>query len=477
MTLSSSLVANSESSPASRAPLAIITLAAGKGSRMRSDLPKVLHCLAGKPMLRHVLDSAGQLVNARQHVVIGHGADQVQNEMSDLEIHWAFQQEQKGTGHAVAQAMPDVDKEAVVLVLYGDVPLIASETLQALLDQTHADIEHAGGLALLTMKLDNPTGYGRIVRDDSGNIQAIVEQKDASEEQLAIKEVNTGILAASASHFMRWLPQLSSNNAQGEYYLTDVVALAVAEGTGVRAIHPAQHHEVQGVNDKVQLAQLERVYQRQQAESLLRAGTALMDPERLDIRGSLTVGKDVEIDIGCVFEGEVHLGDGVSVGPYSIIRNSYVGANTRIEAYSMLDQASIAERCTIGPYARLRPGSELADSAKVGNFVELKKTRLGSGAKVNHLSYVGDAQVGAEVNIGAGTITCNYDGVNKFKTQIGDRAFIGSNSSLVAPAHIGQGATVAAGSVITDQVEAEDLAVARGRQRNVKGWQRPEKKS
>ncbi|MGB1090715.1 MAG: bifunctional UDP-N-acetylglucosamine diphosphorylase/glucosamine-1-phosphate N-acetyltransferase GlmU, partial [Oceanobacter sp.] len=373
--------------------LAIITLAAGKGSRMKSDLPKVLHALAGKPMLRHVLDSAAQLdrahQQAHQHVVIGHGAEQVQNEMSDLNITWALQTEQKGTGHAVAQAMPNVSSDALVLVLYGDVPLISPETLQSLLTETHASAESCGGLALLTMKLDNPTGYGRIVRDDSGNILAIVEQKDASPEQLAINEVNTGILAASAQHFQRWLPQLSAENAQGEYYLTDVVALAVAEGTAVRAIHPADNIEVQGVNDKVQLSLLERVYQRQLADQLLRDGTSLADPDRIDIRGTLRVGRDVEIDIGCIFEGEVDLEDGVRIGPYCTISNSRIGAGSSIEAYSMLDQANVDSQCQVGPYARLRPGADIADGARVGNFVEIKKSRLGPGAKANHLTYLG----------------------------------------------------------------------------------------
>jgi bifunctional UDP-N-acetylglucosamine pyrophosphorylase/glucosamine-1-phosphate N-acetyltransferase len=457
-------------------PLAIVTLAAGKGSRMKSDLPKVLHPLAGKPMLQHVLDSASQLAGARQYVVIGHGAEQVQAAMTQ-DVCWVMQSQQQGTGHAVAQAMPEVPDDAVVLVLYGDVPLISTSTLSALLAETHASAEQTGGLALLTIELADATGYGRIVRDDSGNIQAIVEHKDATQEQRTIREVNTGILAVAASHLKRWLPLLSDSNVQGEYYLTDIVALAVAEGTAVRAIHPQYEHEVQGVNDRLQLAGLERVFQRQQADELMRLGVALADPARLDIRGSLTVGQDVSIDVGCIFEGDVVLGDGVSIGPYCVIRNSQLAASTQVEAYCHLDDAAVAQTCAIGPYARLRPGAELADGAKVGNFCEVKKSRIGAGSKVNHLSYIGNADVGVGVNIGAGTITCNYDGVNKATTRIGDNAFIGSNSALVAPVEIGANTTIGAGSVIIREVTDQQLAIARGKQRNIDGWQRPQKKS
>ena len=452
--------------------LAVITLAAGKGSRMKSDLPKVLHKLAGKPMLAHVLSSSSQLNNTKQHVVIGHGAELVQQQITDFDISWAFQTEQNGTGHAVAQAMPNVDPEATVIVLYGDVPLIRSSTLQQLLDQTQAQ----QGLTLLTVKLDNPMGYGRIVRNAAGEIQAIVEQKDASPEQLKINEVNTGILAVSAKYLNEWLPKLSSNNAQGEYYLTDIIAMAVSQGVAVSAIHPHDEYEVQGVNDRLQLSELERVYQRQQADELLRAGVSLADPSRLDIRGTLTVGNDVAIDVGCIFEGDVTLADGVHVGPYCVIKDSKIGAGTELQAYSHLDQANTSENCQIGPYARLRPGAELHNQAKVGNFCEVKKSVIGEGAKVNHLTYIGDAEIGKQANIGAGTITCNYDGVNKFKTEIGENAFIGSNSSLVAPVKVGAGATVGAGSTITKDVEAEELAIARGKQRNISGWQRPVKK-
>ena len=452
--------------------LAVVTLAAGKGSRMKSDLPKVLHPLAGQPMLAHVLASAAALRDARQHVVIGHGADKVREQITAHDVCWAIQSEQKGTGHAVAQAMPDVDGDATVLVLYGDVPLIKTETLQKLLDDTH----QGQNLALLTVELDDPTGYGRIVRDDSGNIQAIVEHKDATPEQHKIREVNTGILAVSAKRLNEWLPALSSNNAQGEYYLTDIIAMAVDHGVAVRAIHPQDEYEVQGVNDRLQLAELERVYQRQQADELMRQGVSLADPARIDIRGKVSVGADVRIDVGCVFEGDVELADGVHIGPYCVIKNSVLGRGTQVESHSLIDQAQLAEDCSVGPFARLRPGADLADGAKVGNFCEVKKAVIGKGSKVNHLTYIGDAEIGAHANIGAGTITCNYDGVNKFKTEIGDHAFIGSNSSLVAPVSVGAAATVAAGSVITKDVADEELAVARGKQRNISGWERPQKK-
>lgn len=451
--------------------LAVVTLAAGKGSRMKSDLPKVLHPLAGKPMLAHVLSSAAALGDAKLHVVIGHRAEQVKQQITGFDVNWALQTEQNGTGHAVAQAMPAVAADATVLVLYGDVPLIRTATLEKLLQTTKNNT-----LALLTVKLADPTGYGRIVRNAAQAIEAIIEHKDASVEQLAITEVNTGILAVSAAQLNEWLPKLSANNAQGEYYLTDIVAMAVSEGVAVEAIHPEDEFEVQGVNDRLQLAQLERVFQRQQADELLRQGVSLADPSRLDVRGSLTVGADVVIDVGCVFEGDVVLENGVHIGPYCVIKNSHIGADSHLEAYSHLDQAKLAAHCNVGPYARLRPGADLHNNAKVGNFCEVKKAIVGEGSKVNHLSYIGDAEIGKNANIGAGTITCNYDGVNKFNTQIGDNAFIGSNSALVAPVTIGANATVGAGSTVTKDVEAEQLAVARGKQRNIDGWQRPTKK-
>lgn len=449
--------------------LAVITLAAGKGSRMKSDLPKVLHTLAGQPMLGHVLEAAEALSGAEQHVVIGHGSEQVKAAFADRPIQWAEQLEQKGTGHAVAQAMPAVADDAMVLVLYGDVPLIRTETLEQMVA-----IATQGQLALLTVVLEDPTGYGRIVRDDQGAVQAIVEHKDASDAQRAISEVNTGIMAMPAQLLKRWLPALSADNAQGEYYLTDVIAMSVADGVAVEALQASDEAEVEGVNDRRQLARLERIYQARLADDLLVQGVSLADPARLDIRGSLTVGRNVFIDVGCVFEGDVTLGDDVTVGPYCVVRNSHIGQGVAIESYCHIEQANVAAKCSLGPYARLRPGAELADGARVGNFCEVKKSQIGAGAKVNHLTYIGDASIGAGANIGAGTITCNYDGVNKFRTEIGEGAFIGSNSSLVAPVTVGAGATVAAGSVITKEVGEQELAVARGKQRNISGWKKPD---
>ena len=451
--------------------LAVITLAAGKGSRMKSDLPKVLHPIAGLPLLGHVLNTAMSLHAERQWVVIGHGADQVREAFASSDIHWALQTEQKGTGHAVAQALPGVTDDQVVLVLYGDVPLIQADTLQPLVAAAEA-----GQLGLLTVTLPDPTGYGRIVRDSHGQVQAIVEHKDASEAQRRIGEVNTGILAAPASRLKSWLPRLSADNAQGEYYLTDIIAMAVADGVDVQTHQPADATEVEGVNDRVQLARLERACQLRSAESLMRQGVSLADPARLDIRGDLEVGANVTIDVGCIFEGKVVLGDNVQVGPYSLIRNSTIGAGVQIESFCHIEEAEVASDCSLGPYARLRPGSDLAAGVRVGNFCEIKKSQVGPGAKVNHLSYIGDASVGANTNIGAGTITCNYDGVNKSRTDIGKNAFIGSNTALVAPVSVGDEATVGAGSVITRDVAAGELAVARSKQRNIAGWKRPEKK-
>lgn len=452
--------------------LAVITLAAGKGSRMKSDLPKVLHPIAGRPLLGHVLNTAMSLKAATQLVVIGHGADQVRDAFAQTDIRWALQAEQKGTGHAVAQALPDVSDDQVVLVLYGDVPLIQAETLQPLVAAAGK-----GHLGLLTVTLPDPAGYGRIVRDSSGLVQAIVEHKDASEAQRRIQEVNTGILAAPAARLKDWLPRLSADNAQGEYYLTDIIAMAVADGVDVHTHQPADATEVEGVNDRVQLARLERACQLRHAETLMRQGVSLADPARLDIRGELEVGANVTIDVGCIFEGNVILGDNVQVGPYSLIRNSTIGAGVQIESFCHIEQAEVASDCNLGPYARLRPGSDLAAGVRVGNFCEIKKSQIGSGAKVNHLSYIGDASVGAHANIGAGTITCNYDGVNKSRTEIGENAFIGSNTALVAPVSVGDEATVGAGSVVTRDVAAGELAVARSKQRNIAGWKRPEKKS
>ncbi|MGC3874439.1 bifunctional UDP-N-acetylglucosamine diphosphorylase/glucosamine-1-phosphate N-acetyltransferase GlmU [Halomonas sp. GXIMD04776] len=449
--------------------LDVVILAAGQGTRMRSEKPKVLHSLAGKPMVRHVIDTATGLGADRLHVVIGHGGDQVRDSLADCSVQFALQAEQKGTGHAVAQAMEGLG-EGKVLVLYGDVPLIRRETLAALLDEVNDQ-----RMALLTVTLDDPAGYGRIKRDTEGRAVAIVEHKDASEAERAIAECNTGIMAMTAEQLRRWLPQLSADNVQGEYYLTDVIAMAAGEGTVIATAQPATPVEVEGVNNRLQLARLERAYQLAQAERLMTEGVALADPARLDVRGHLQCGRDVEIDVGCVFEGDVELSDGVRVGPYCVIRNSRIGAASVIEAHSVLDGAVLEGKSQIGPFARLRPGTHLAQGAKIGNFVETKNATLGEDAKINHLSYVGDARLGREVNIGAGTITCNYDGANKHFTEIGNRAFIGSNTALVAPVTIGEGATVGAGSTINKNVDAGALAVARGRQIGKSDWPRPQK--
>ncbi|GAA0795722.1 bifunctional UDP-N-acetylglucosamine diphosphorylase/glucosamine-1-phosphate N-acetyltransferase GlmU [Marinobacterium sediminicola] len=449
----------------------VVILAAGQGSRMKSAMPKVMHRLAGKPMLQHVIDSAQRLAPEAMHVVIGHEGEQVEQAMSGQPLNFVWQREQLGTGHAVAQAMPNIGQDSVVLVLYGDVPMTRPETLQQLIK-----IAAQGDLGLLTVTLDDPTGYGRIIRNAVGDVVAIVEHKDATEQERLIREVNTGILALPSAALHEWLPRLSADNAQGEYYLTDVIAMAAEEGMRVRAIQPEAEQEVQGVNNRQQLAQLERWYQRQQAEQLMTDGVTLADPERIDIRGELRTGRDVLIDINTVFEGEVVLGEGVEIGANCIIRNARIGAGTRVEANSIIDGAVVAENAQIGPFARLRPGTELAVGSKVGNFVETKKARIGEGSKVNHLTYIGDAEIGRNVNVGAGTITCNYDGVNKSQTKIGDGAFIGSNSSLVAPVEIGAGATVGAGSTVTKTVADNQLAVARGKQINLDNWARPKKK-
>ncbi len=450
----------------------VVILAAGQGSRMKSSLPKVLHKLAGKPMVQHVIDQAKQLANSSIHVVVGHGADQVEAALANEECGFYLQAEQKGTGHAVAQAVPGLRAEGVTLVLYGDVPLTPASVFESMVQTAQQ-----GKVALLTVKLDDPTGYGRIIRSAVNDVVGIVEQKDANPEQLAITEVNTGIMAMPTSHLIEWLPQLSSNNAQGEYYLTDLIAMAANAGISVQAQHPESEYEVQGVNNRRQLAELERWYQLQQANRLMDAGVTLADPTRIDVRGELIVGSDVEIDINFIAEGSVKIGSGVTIGPNCVIKDAVIGDNVEILANSHIDGASVAAGCQIGPYARLRPGSDLAACAKAGNFVEIKKAKIGEGSKVNHLTYIGDAVIGKGANIGAGTITCNYDGVNKSLTEIGDNAFIGSNSSLVAPVKVGAGATIGAGSTITSEVGDEELSVARGKQRNIAGWQRPVKKS
>jgi len=453
----------------------IIILAAGKGSRMRSAQPKVMHRIGGKMMVQHVIDQASLLQSGNnainKHVVVGHKAELVETALAGQDISFSQQMEQLGTGHAVAQSLVNINTEGVSLILYGDVPLTPSTAMQALVD-----IANNGKLGLLTVTLAEPHGYGRIVRDDANKVTAIVEQKDASTEQLAISEVNTGIMAVPNQYLQQWIAKLDNNNAQGEYYLTDIIAMACADNIDIITCSPQAEQQVQGVNDKVQLAQLERYYQSQQAQQLMLDGATLADPSRLDVRGSVSIAGEVEIDVNVIFEGQVSLAEGVIIGANCIIKNATIGANTVIKANSIIEDSIVAAHCDIGPFARLRPGTQLADNAKVGNFVETKKAVIGKGAKVNHLSYVGDAIVGDNVNIGAGTITCNYDGVNKHQTQIGNGAFIGSNSALVAPVKIGTGATVAAGSTVTKEVFANQLTVARSKQVSLDNWARPIKK-
>ncbi|WP_293266923.1 bifunctional UDP-N-acetylglucosamine diphosphorylase/glucosamine-1-phosphate N-acetyltransferase GlmU [Neptunomonas sp.] len=449
----------------------IVILAAGQGSRMKSSLPKVLHAVAGKPMVKHVLDQARNIEQAKLHVVIGHGAELLETALDGEQLTFSLQKEQLGTGHAVAQALPNVDPEGITLILYGDVPLTRSETMQQLVNSATK-----GHLGLLTVHLQNPAGYGRIIRNDANKVIAIVEQKDASQEQLKVTEVNTGIMAVPTKLLLEWLPKLSSNNAQGEYYLTDIIAMASEQDVSIETQHPACEQEVQGVNNRVQLAELERWHQLQQAETLMLNGATLADPSRVDVRGNVSVAGDVIIDVNVVFEGDVVLGHGVLIEPNCIIKNATIGDNTHIRANSVIEDSTIAANCDVGPFARIRPGTQLAAGAKVGNFVEIKKAIVGEGSKINHLSYVGDAVIGKNTNIGAGTITCNYDGVNKSLTEIGDQVFIGSNTALVAPIKVGSGATVGAGSIITKEVTENQLAVARGKQTNLSNWQRPVKK-
>jgi bifunctional UDP-N-acetylglucosamine pyrophosphorylase/glucosamine-1-phosphate N-acetyltransferase len=438
---------------------------------MRSHLPKVLHPLAGRPLLSHVIGAAQQLRPDGVHVVYGHGGERVRTALAHEQVGWVEQSEQLGTGHAVAQAMPGIEHDAVVLILYGDVPLVPGEQLGALAYEAGS-----GALALLTVELEQPRGYGRVVRDGAGNVRRIVEEKDASAEEKTIGEVNTGILACPARHLHRWLGELSNDNAQGEYYLTDIVLLAAQQGIPVKAHIAAHPDDVLGVNDRLQLAHLERVVQARAADTLMRSGTTFADPARFDLRGKVESGRDVFIDVGVVIEGDVILGDGVHVGPNVVLRDCVVEEGAVIEAMSVVEQAQIGPGCQVGPFARIRPGTRLARGAKVGNFVEIKKSDIGAGSKVNHLSYVGDTTMGAEVNIGAGTITCNYDGANKHRTIIGDGAFIGSDSQLVAPVEIGAGATVGAGSTVTRDAPAGELTLSRAKQRSISGWQRPIKK-
>ncbi|WP_428311377.1 bifunctional UDP-N-acetylglucosamine diphosphorylase/glucosamine-1-phosphate N-acetyltransferase GlmU [Hydrocarboniphaga sp.] len=448
-----------------------IILAAGRGTRMNSALPKVLHTVGGQPMLAHVLRAAGAL-GAQQHLVLGHGAEQVQAWLQQAGVAptVALQTEQLGTAHAVQQALPAVPDEAQVVVLYGDVPLVSAQTLAALQGAA------ASGLALVTVTLENPAGYGRILRDASGRVTGIVEQKDASEPQRAIREINTGLLAAPAASLKRWIAQVQNHNAAAEFYLTDIVALAVAEGVDVRTVTAASAAEVEGVNDRVQLAHAERLLQLRNAERLMRAGVQLADPARFDLRGELIAGQDVFIDVGVIIEGKVELADGVRVGAYSHLKNVKLGARSEVLSHCVLENLDAGTACRIGPFARVRMDTQFGDEVHIGNFVEIKKSRIGALTKAGHLAYVGDAQVGADVNIGAGVITCNYDGANKHVTTIGDGAFIGTDTQLVAPVTIGARAFVAAGSTITRNVADDALAICRARdQKTIAGWKRPRK--
>ena len=452
--------------------LSIIILAAGQGTRMRSTRPKVLHPLGGRPLLAHVIDTARSLQGSDIHVVIGHGAEQVQAAIPDSDIHWVLQAEQLGTGHAVAQAMPAIADGNSVLVMYGDVPLVCRETLQPL-----CDLADDGMAAILTAELDDPSGYGRILHHLDGSICGIVEEKDASAAERSLQEINTGFIAAPAARLRGWVDALENNNAQGEFYLTDVITRAVSEGTRVRGVMADNIEEVMGINDRRQLAVQERCFQQRQVEWCLQAGVTLPDPARFDLRGELTAGQDVFIDVNAVLEGNIVLGDRVTIGPNVVMRNATVGDDVTILANCVIEDAEIGAGSRIGPFARLRPETRLSAGTHIGNFVEIKKSDVGEGSKINHLSYIGDTSIGTDVNIGAGTITCNYDGANKHRTIIGDRVFIGSDTQLVAPVEVKEGATIGAGSIITRDVEANELALSRAPQKTRTGWKRPVKKT
>jgi len=451
--------------------LHIIVLAAGQGTRMKSALPKVLHKIADKPLLAHVLDIARRLGAASIHVVYGHGGESVKNALANYNVNWVLQDQQLGTGHAVDQAIPGIEDNQTVLILYGDVPLIEQSTLVRLID---AAKEQA--LGLLTARLDDPTGYGRIIRNASGNVIRIVEQKDASDAEKKITEINTGMLALNSTQLKGWLKKLENNNAQGEYYLTDVIGMAAADDVVINTVHPAALKEIEGVNNKQQLAQLEREYQMDQARKLMEQGVTLRDPARFDLRGELEAGRDVTIDVNVIIEGKVKLGDGVTIASNNVIKDSTIGNNVSVEPNCVIESAFIADNCVIGPFARVRPDTNLAKGAKIGNFVEIKKSTIGENSKVNHLSYIGDTTMGKDVNIGAGTITCNYDGANKHQTVIGDNAFIGSDTQLIAPVEIGEGATIGAGSTISHDAPKGELTLSRSPQKTRQGWKRPAKK-
>ncbi|HAI67944.1 MAG TPA: UDP-N-acetylglucosamine diphosphorylase/glucosamine-1-phosphate N-acetyltransferase, partial [Gammaproteobacteria bacterium] len=442
--------------------LSIIILAAGLGKRMHSDIPKVLHHIADKPLIRHVLDTALALQPDSIHIVYGHGGTQVRETLADTDVFWVEQAQQLGTGHAVAQAMPEIADDAMVLVLYGDVPLITVKTLQTLSAQ--ADNQSLG---VLTVELDHPQGYGRIVRNTQGQVECIIEEKDATASQKQIQEINTGILIAPAAHLRRWLASLNNNNAQGEYYLTDIIAQAVFDNLPIHTTNPVDVHEILGINDSVQLSTLERYYQRQQVKQLMLAGVTVRDPARLDIRGTVQTGRDVSIDINVILEGDIKIGNRVKIGPHTVIRNATIADEVEILSHCVIENVVIGKQCRIGPFARLRPDTVLAKQVHIGNFVELKKSTVAQGSKINHLSYVGDSEVGSKVNMGAGTITCNYDGANKYKTIIGDNAFIGSDTQLVAPVTVGAGATIGAGSTITKNTPPDALTLTRTPQKTI----------
>ena len=451
--------------------LEIVILAAGKGSRMHSDLPKVLHRIGGKPLLGHVLDAAQTLKPAKIHVVVGHGKDQLIEQFKDYPINWVVQHEQRGTGHAVQQALPSIDNSAAVLMLTADVPLISADTLAPL-----CAAMQAFPLALLTASFTDPTGLGRIVRDDSGDVCGIVEEKDSTPEQKAIKEINSGIMCARATDLKGWLEQLNSDNAQQEYYLTDIVDIAYRTGNPITAYQPLHNFEVEGINNRNQLAQVERLYQGQQAERLMAAGVTIIDPARIDIRGDVQIGSDTVLDINTVIIGPTTIGRHVHIAPNCFIDTCEIGDHSQIHPNTVMEKTSIGEQVNVGPFARLRPGTRLGNQVRIGNFVETKNAQMATGVKVNHLSYVGDTTVGENTNIGAGVITCNYDGANKHQTTIGKDVFVGSDSQLIAPVTIGDGATIGAGSTITTSVGEQTLAVTRAKLRQIDAWQRPTKK-
>mgnify|MGYP001812110204 FL=1 len=449
--------------------LSVIILAAGQGTRMKSALPKVMHPIAGKPMLEHVYERSLDLGAADVHIVFGHGGEHLRDYCQDFDVEWVLQEQQLGTAHAVQQASPGLEPDEIVLILYGDVPLIKSETLRQLINHVADD-----DISLLTVNLEDPAGYGRIIRDE-GRVIAIVEHKDATAEQLQVNEVNTGILAVRAGYLNECLSKIDNNNAQGEYYLTDIIEMAVNDGNSVITTQPDNSYEVEGVNDRVQLARLERIKQREIIENIMKNGVTVIDPSRVDVRGELNIGSDSTIDVNCIFEGRVDIGSNVSIGAGCVISNSRIADGCVISPYSIIENAVIDDNVDVGPFARLRPGTTLKQNSKVGNFVEVKNTELGTGSKANHLTYLGDSEIGSNVNIGAGTITCNYDGANKHKTVIKDGAFIGSDTQLVAPVTVGKNATVGAGSTITRDTEDNELTLSRTQQKTVKGWKRQTK--